>query len=53
MEALTTALVSGFTDIASDMLGAIGSIVPAALPVMGGVAVVGIGVGIFKKVAHK
>lgn len=53
MEALTTALVTGLSDTADGMLGAIGSIVPIALPVMGGIAVVGIGITIFKKVSHK
>lgn len=53
MEALTTALTGGLTSLASDMMGAIGSIVPIALPIMGGIAVVGIGIGIFKKIAHK
>ena len=53
MEALTTALISGLTSLASDMMGAIGSIVPIALPVMGGISVVCIGIGVFKKVSHK
>ena len=42
MEELTTALVTGFTGIAGDMVGAIGSITPVALPVMAAVAVVGL-----------
>ena len=53
MEALTTSLVSGLTTTATDMLGAVGSIVPVALPVMGGIAVVGIGIKLFKKVTGK
>lgn len=49
MEGLVTSLTSGFSTIATDMLSAIGSIVPVALPVLGGVAVVGIGIKLFKK----
>ena len=50
MEALTTALTSGLGDVADGMLKAIGSVVPVALPVMGGVAVVTIGMRIFRRV---
>lgn len=53
MEVLTTSLTTGFTDMASGMLSAIGSIVPVAMPVMGGTAVVGMGIKIFKKVTGK
>jgi hypothetical protein len=34
------------------MLSAIGTIVPAALPVMGGVAVVLVGIRVFKKISN-
>ncbi len=50
MEALTTALTTGLSTTATDMLGAVGAIVPIALPVMGGIAVVGIAIRTFKKV---
>ena len=50
MEALTTALVTGLGGVADNMLGTIGSIVPVALPVMGGVAVLTIGLRTFRKV---
>ena len=53
MENLTTALVSGFTTVASDMMTAIGSIVPVALPLMAAVAVVGLGIKVFKKVTGR
>lgn len=48
-----TALTSGLTTAGSDLLGAIASIVPVAVPVM--VAIVGIGVGlkIFRKVTGR
>lgn len=53
MEALTTALTTGFSTVVDDMMSSVGSIVPIALPVMGGIAVVGIGIKIFKKVTGK
>ena len=53
MEALTTALTSGLGDVADGMLKAIGSVVPVALPVMGGVAVVTIGMRIFRRVGKQ
>ena len=51
METLVTSLTSGFTSIVSDMMGAIGSIVPVALPVVGAIAVVGIGIRLFRSMA--
>lgn len=53
MDALVTSLTSGFTTIANDMLSGIGKIAPVALPVLGGVALVGIGIKVFKKVAGR
>lgn len=53
MEALTTALTSGFSTIATDVLSAMGSIAPVALPVLGAGVVVGAGIKIFKKVAGR
>lgn len=53
METLTTALVTGFTNVTTDMVSAIGSIVPVALPVLAAVTVVGLGIKIFKKVTGR
>lgn len=53
METLTTALTTGFGTVATDMMSAVGAIIPIALPVMGGIAVVGLGIKIFKKVTGK
>ena len=50
MEAVTTALTSGITTIATDALVAVGSIIPVALPIVGAIAVVSIGLKVFKKV---
>lgn len=51
MEALTTALTTGLTSTANQMMTALGSIVPAALPVMGGIAVVYLGIKVFGKIS--
>lgn len=53
MTELVTAITTGFGTIAGDMLSAIGAITPAALPVLGGVLVVGVGIRIFKKIAGR
>lgn len=50
---VTGALTTGISTIASDAMSAIGSVVPAALPIMGAVVVVGIGIKVFKKVAGR
>ena len=49
VQALTTAISSA----ASDAMDAISAVLPVALPVMGAVAVVGVGIKIFKSVIHK
>lgn len=51
MEAVTKSLVDGITTFAGDAMGAIGSIVPVALPIMGAIVVVGIGIKVFRKFA--
>lgn len=50
---VTGALTTGISAIAGDAMSAIGSVVPAALPIMGAVVVVGIGIKVFKKVAGR
>ncbi len=52
LSSITTGLTSGFTDIGNAVLGAVGSIVPVALPIMGGMMVVTLGIKFFKKVSH-
>lgn len=49
METVTTALKTAMTSVANGAMGAIGDILPIALPVMGAIVVVGIGVKVFKK----
>lgn len=53
MEAVTTALTTGVTDIAAEAMKAVGAVVPAALPIAGTIIVVAIGLKVFKKVAGR
>lgn len=53
MEAVSTALVTSFTEIGSSLTGIIGSVLPIALPVIGAMVVVNVGINIFKKVTGK
>lgn len=50
---VVTALTTAFGTIASDAMSAISAVLPVALPVMGAVLVVMIGIRIFKSVAKK
>lgn len=51
--AVITAMTDGITSIASDAMSGIGSILPVALPIMGAIVVVGIGIKVFKKVTGR
>ncbi len=51
METLVTNLTNGFSSLADSMLGALGSIAPVMIPVVGGVAVIGLGIHVFKKLS--
>lgn len=50
MEALTTALTSALGNVASDVLGVFGDVLPAALTIVGAVLVVTLGIRMFRKV---
>ena len=50
---VTGALTTGITTIANDAMGAVSSVVPVALPIMGAIVVVGIGIKVFKKVTGR
>lgn len=43
-------MTNGLQSAGSDLLGALGSIVPVALPVMIAIVAIGVGIKIFKKV---
>lgn len=49
MEGVVTSLTTAVSGFASDAMGAIGSILPVALPIMGAIVVVGIGIKVFRK----
>lgn len=53
MEAVTGALTTSFTSVATGLTGLIGDILPIALPVVGAVIVVRVGIKIFKSVVSK
>ena len=53
MEEVKTALTNSFTTVASSLTGIIGDVLPIALPVVGAMIVVTIGIKIFKKVVSK
>ena len=46
---VTGALTSALSTIATDMTGAISAVVPIAVPVIGGILVVTLGIKAFKK----
>lgn len=50
---VVSALTTAMTSTANDCKDAIASVLPVALPVMGAIVVVGIGIKIFKKVTGK
>lgn len=53
MEAVTTALTAGFTEVGAALTGVIGDALPIALPIVGAVLVVSVGIKIFKSVVKK
>lgn len=53
LSTVTTALTSGVSAIATDAMGAIGSVIPVALPIMGAMVIVGIGLKVFNKVTGR
>lgn len=50
---ISDTLVASFTDIGTQILGFFGKVLPIALPILGASMVIGIGIGIFKKVTKK
>ena len=50
VDAVVDGLTSGLTDAGSQLMGAVTSVLPVALPVMIGLVVIGLGIKIFKKV---
>ena len=52
VETVTSALTSALTTTANDMLSAIGSVLPKALPVAGAILVVTLGWRLFRNFTH-
>lgn len=50
---VVSALTSAFSTAVGDIMSAIGGVLPVVLPVVGAIAVVGIGIKIFKKVTGR
>lgn len=50
---IASALGTAFTSAVSDIMSAITTVLPIVLPVVGAIAVIGIGIKIFKKVTGR
>lgn len=50
---MVSALTTAFTAVAADATSAISGVLPIALPIMGAIVVVGVGIRIFKKVTGR
>lgn len=53
LSAITSALKTSFSDVASSVMGVIGDTLPIVLPIIGAMVVIGTGVKIFKKLSSK
>ena len=53
LSSVESAMTTSFTSVGSSMTGMVAKILPIALPVMGGLLLVGFGIKAFKKVANK
>lgn len=47
-----TALTTGLSSTATSVMGAMGDILPIALPIMGAILAVGVGIKLFKRSTH-
>ena len=52
MATVVDALTESIGTFATSAMGAIGAIIPAVLPIMGAIVVVGIGIKVFRKFAR-
>ena len=53
LSSVESALTTSFTEIGASATGMIGKILPIALPVIGGVIIVMLGLKIFKRITNK
>lgn len=52
MESVTTALTTSFTSVGTAVTGVMGDVLPIALPVIGAMMVITIGIKVFRKIMH-
>lgn len=50
---VTSALTGGITTIAGEMMNAVAAVVPVALPILGAVMIVSVGIRLFKKITGR
>lgn len=53
MEAITTAIKTGFTEVGTSLTGVIGDAAPIVIPIIGGVTVFLVGIKIYQRVTGK
>lgn len=53
VDTVVSALTTGVGTIAGDVTSAITAIIPVALPIMGAIVVLGVGIKVFKKVTGR
>lgn len=53
MEALITALVGGFTTMATDALDGLGKVAPVVLPILAGLVIVGVVIKVVRKITGR
>lgn len=53
LASVESALTSSFTEVGSSATSLVGKILPIALPIVGAVLIIGLGLKIFKKVTNK
>lgn len=50
---IASALATSFTSMATDIMDTIGTVLPIILPILGAIAVIGVGIKVFKKVTGR
>lgn len=53
MESIVTALTGSMTEIGTALTSVVGKALPIALPIIGGVMVITVGIKVFKKITGK
>lgn len=53
MDGIKEALLTSFTSVGAELTGVVAGVLPIALPIIGGMIVVTLGIKVFKKVTGK